>query len=113
MTVLVFCFLSIKGLFSKQIFIGQKMTWSNWERGQGPVNGGFLFSGGQFEDCAMIRKDDGYKWHDYACNLPSNHYGSICEYSKYELLFIKLFQYIFFVAWINYLYIYKINLRSG
>ncbi|CAG2219738.1 unnamed protein product [Mytilus edulis] len=59
---------------------GQKMTWGNWERGQGPGHKGFLFSGGQFEDCAVIRKDDGYKWHDYACNLPSYRYGSICEY---------------------------------
>ncbi|CAC5407412.1 unnamed protein product [Mytilus coruscus] len=64
---------------------GQEMTWGNWERGQGPGNSGFLFSSGQWEDCAVIRKDDGYKWHDYACNLPQYHCSSICEYSKHNL----------------------------
>ncbi|XP_071145870.1 mucin-2-like [Mytilus edulis] len=60
---------------------GQKMTWGNWEKGQGPGNSGFLFSSGRWEDCTVIRRDDGYKWHDYACNLPSYHFGSICEYN--------------------------------
>lgn len=61
------------------------MTWGNWERGQGPGHSGFLFSSGMWEDCAVIRTHEGYKWHDYACDLPQYHYGSICEYSKYNL----------------------------
>ncbi|CAG2214737.1 unnamed protein product [Mytilus edulis] len=60
---------------------GQKMTWGNWASGQGPGHKGFLFSSRTLEDCALIRTHEGYKWHDYACNLPQYHYGSICEYN--------------------------------
>ena len=62
---------------------GERIGWSFWRKGQGQSEHGFLFSSGEWEDCAQIRLIDGYKWHDYPCNGFLSHYSCICEYSKY------------------------------
>ena len=64
--------------------IGDRITWSYWRSGQSSDNHpGFLFPKGVLEDCAQIRADDFYKWHDYPCGGGIDyHYSSICEHSK-------------------------------
>lgn len=66
------------------LLIGEKITWENWERGQGPTNRGFLHPSGIFEDCALLKINDGYRWHDYLCSSKLFEYTSICEYSKLD-----------------------------
>ncbi|XP_063410145.1 lithostathine-1-alpha-like [Mytilus trossulus] len=66
---------------------GEKMTWGYWQHGQGVTQTGFLFAKGTFEDCAQIRVNDGYKWHDFPCSGgPAYHYSSICEYKMPKML---------------------------
>ncbi|XP_056008877.1 macrophage mannose receptor 1-like [Ostrea edulis] len=58
-----------------------KMTYSNWKSGQGPSQSGFFLSSGSFEDCALMRVDDGFRWHDYDCSNILYHYSFICQYA--------------------------------
>ncbi|KAK3104675.1 hypothetical protein FSP39_007549 [Pinctada imbricata] len=57
------------------------MRFSNWEKGQGPGQSGFFFSDGSLEDCAMMRPDAGYKWHDGPCAGGfAFHYDFLCQF---------------------------------
>lgn len=58
------------------------MTYSHWSSGQGPSQTGFLFSDGGHEDCALMKIDDGFRWHDYECSLLFYHYSFICQHGK-------------------------------
>ncbi|KAK3104917.1 hypothetical protein FSP39_013186 [Pinctada imbricata] len=63
----------------------RQMGFTNWSPGQGPTDHGFIF-GGSLEDCAMIRTDENYEWHDGPCDgvIDSFHYSFICQYGKIE-----------------------------
>lgn len=58
------------------------MPYSNWEPGQGPSQSGFLFAAGDLEDCAIMRIQDGFRWHDYPCSNFFYHYSFICQHKK-------------------------------
>ncbi|XP_078336878.1 uncharacterized protein LOC111134481 [Crassostrea virginica] len=58
------------------------MPYSNWEPGQGPSQSGFLFVSGDLEDCALMRIEDGFRWHDYPCSNFLYHYSFICQHKK-------------------------------
>ncbi|XP_053378669.1 galactose-specific lectin nattectin-like [Mercenaria mercenaria] len=51
--------------------------FQNWDSGQPSC---YLFA--CYEDCACLRLDKDYKWHDCRCNSPWNRYGYACQYSK-------------------------------
>lgn len=55
---------------------GEEVTWSYWAKGQ-PKTWPFTIS---FEDCAQMRRSEGWRWHDYSCNLALYHYNSICQF---------------------------------
>ncbi|CAE1227690.1 unnamed protein product [Acanthosepion pharaonis] len=55
---------------------GEEVTWSYWAKGQ-PKTWPFTIS---FEDCAQMRRSEGWRWHDYTCNLALYHYNSICQF---------------------------------
>ncbi|XP_062619055.1 perlucin-like protein [Saccostrea cucullata] len=57
-----------------------RMSYSNWEPGQGPSQSGFFLASGTIEDCALMRVDSGFRWHDYDCSSIFYHYSSICQY---------------------------------
>ncbi|XP_062610544.1 mucin-2-like [Saccostrea cucullata] len=59
-----------------------RMSYSNWESGQGPSQSGFFLASGTIEDCALMRVDSGFRWHDYDCSSIFYHYSFICQYSK-------------------------------
>lgn len=71
--------------------VGDRITWSYWRSGQGSDSQpGFLFPKGALEDCAQMRTDDFYKWHDYPCSGGIGyHYSSICEYSKCVVKYLR------------------------
>ena len=76
-------------------FPGSKVTFNRFANGQGNNhNDGFFFANGGTEDCAVLRRDDGGKWHDYHCesvigNL-GYHFTYICEFRKIVLfLFLQ------------------------
>nr|XP_022335749.1 macrophage mannose receptor 1-like [Crassostrea virginica] len=56
------------------------MPYSNWEPGEGPYQSGFLFVSGDLEDCALMRIEDGFRWHDYPCSNFLYHYSFICQH---------------------------------
>ncbi|XP_069116565.1 C-type mannose receptor 2-like [Argopecten irradians] len=60
---------------------GTNVTYGNWHQGEGPTHG-FLFSKAGYEDCALMRLNDGGRWHDYDCGTILYHHTSICEYQK-------------------------------
>ncbi|XP_062574062.1 uncharacterized protein LOC134235898 [Saccostrea cucullata] len=59
-----------------------RMPYSNWESGQGPSQSGFLFAAGDLEDCALMKIQDGFRWHDYPCSNFFYHYSFICQHKK-------------------------------
>ena len=58
------------------------MTYSHWSPDQGPNQSGFFFSDGGHEDCALMKINDEFRWHDYECSLIFYHYSFICQYGK-------------------------------
>lgn len=58
---------------------GQRVssTYSNWDSGQPSC---FLPDFFCHEDCAVLRVDEGYKWHDYLCGSDLYKYGYVCQY---------------------------------
>ncbi|XP_060066712.1 macrophage mannose receptor 1-like [Ylistrum balloti] len=60
---------------------GTKLTYSHWHAGEGPSHSGFLFQSG-YEDCAIMKLDDGGRWHDYDCGGVLFLETSVCEYKK-------------------------------
>lgn len=60
---------------------GTRVSYSNWHPGEGPSHSGFLFQSG-YEDCAIMKLDDGGRWHDYDCGGVLFLETSICEYRK-------------------------------
>ncbi|XP_069123207.1 uncharacterized protein [Argopecten irradians] len=56
---------------------GERLQWSYWAPGQ-PSKSLGLFS---FEDCALMKRQDGYRWHDYHCDTDMLYtYRSICDF---------------------------------
>ncbi|XP_052212874.1 uncharacterized protein LOC127831839 isoform X2 [Dreissena polymorpha] len=53
-------------------------SYENWDRGQPSC---FLPNFLCHEDCAVLRLDEGYKWHDYLCSSDLYQYGLACEYN--------------------------------
>lgn len=53
-------------------------SYENWDRGQPSC---FLPHFLCHEDCAVLRLDEGYKWHDYLCSSDLYQYGFACEYN--------------------------------
>ncbi|XP_069116577.1 C-type mannose receptor 2-like isoform X1 [Argopecten irradians] len=60
---------------------GTKLSYGYWHPGEGPTHG-FLFSKAGYEDCALMRLNDGGRWFDYDCGTILYHHTSICEYQK-------------------------------
>ena len=80
-------------------------TYENWDSGQPSC---FLPKFLCHEDCGCLRKDEGYKWHDYGCATTGFEYGFACQFGKL-LYFItnKVFEVIFtFVAYPQHFYMY-------
>lgn len=55
---------------------GEEVSWSYWAKGQ-PRTWPLAIS---MEDCAQMRRSDGWRWHDYSCSLALYHYNSICQF---------------------------------
>ncbi|XP_060566552.1 uncharacterized protein LOC132725433 [Ruditapes philippinarum] len=55
-----------------------KSGFQNWDRGQPSC---FLLKFMCHEDCACLRKDEGYKWHDYLCSSSMYEYGYACQFN--------------------------------
>lgn len=77
------------------IISGSKVTYSSFADGQGNNHDdGFFFANGGTEDCAVLRRDDGGKWHDYHCeSIVGNvgyHFTYICEFRKSTIVFLVL-----------------------
>ena len=69
------------------IISGSSVTFDRFANGQGSNhNDGFFFANGGTEDCAVLRRDDGGKWHDYHCETVVGnigyHFTYICEFRK-------------------------------
>ncbi|KAL3876266.1 hypothetical protein ACJMK2_034133 [Sinanodonta woodiana] len=54
---------------------GEKLTWGFWDRGQPSKT--FLIS---LENCALMRRNHGWRWHDYHCHFLKYHYNFICQF---------------------------------
>ncbi|GFR84190.1 C-type lectin [Elysia marginata] len=55
---------------------GRTAKYENWAKDQ-PSR---LFDVYSFEDCAQMRRDSGWKWHDKLCGSLKFHYNYICEF---------------------------------
>ena len=62
-------------------FSGEKVQYSNWARGQPGKFLNFI----SFENCAAMKRGDGWKWHDFHCKLLKFHYKFICQFGKCHL----------------------------
>lgn len=67
-------------------FAGEPVSYQNWASGQG----GSLLPGLSLENCAAIRRQDNWKWHDYPCRLLKFHYHYICQFSECSFIFCLL-----------------------
>lgn len=57
---------------------GEKLTWGYWAPGQPSTTAGI-----SLEDCALMRRGDGWRWHDYHCDSSFFFtYKFICQYHK-------------------------------
>ena len=54
------------------------MGYSNWASGQPGRFLGIV----SMEDCALMRQEDGWKWHDYLCGSMKFHYYYICQFRE-------------------------------
>ncbi|XP_061166149.1 uncharacterized protein LOC133175059 isoform X1 [Saccostrea echinata] len=58
---------------------GERLTWGYWASGQPSKTGGFI----SLEDCALMRRGDGWRWHDYHCDSSFFFtYKFICQFRK-------------------------------
>lgn len=58
---------------------GERLTWRYWAPGQPSKTGGII----SIEDCAQMRRKDGWRWHDYHCDSSLFfRYKFICEFRK-------------------------------
>ncbi|XP_061166150.1 uncharacterized protein LOC133175059 isoform X2 [Saccostrea echinata] len=58
---------------------GERLTWGYWASGQPSKTGGFI----SLEDCALMRRGDGWRWHDYHCDSSFFFtYKFICQFHK-------------------------------
>ncbi|XP_048762000.1 uncharacterized protein LOC125670701 isoform X2 [Ostrea edulis] len=58
---------------------GERLTWGYWAPGQPSKTGGII----SIEDCAQMRRKDGWRWHDYHCDSSLFFsYKFICEFHK-------------------------------
>ncbi|OWF40350.1 uncharacterized protein LOC110463911 isoform X2 [Mizuhopecten yessoensis] len=56
---------------------GERLQWGYWAPGQ-PSKSLGLFS---IEDCALMKRQDGYRWHDYHCDTDMFFkYRSVCDF---------------------------------
>ncbi|KAL8603599.1 hypothetical protein ACOMHN_022551 [Nucella lapillus] len=55
---------------------GVPLDYNNWADGE-PSK---LFGLVSVEDCALMRRDDNWRWHDYLCGSLRFHYNFICEF---------------------------------
>ncbi|CAC5393800.1 unnamed protein product [Mytilus coruscus] len=55
---------------------GQPQTFNYWDSGQPSKTFGFI----SFEDCACMRRGDGWRWHDYMCDNGMFTYKYICQF---------------------------------
>ncbi|XP_071128580.1 uncharacterized protein [Mytilus edulis] len=55
---------------------GQRQTFNYWDSGQPSKTFGFI----SFEDCACMRRGDGWRWHDYMCDNGMFTYKYICQF---------------------------------
>ncbi|XP_033754330.1 uncharacterized protein LOC117337442 isoform X2 [Pecten maximus] len=56
---------------------GERLQWGYWAPGQ-PSKSLGLFS---IEDCALMKRQDGYRWHDYHCDTDMFYkYRSVCDF---------------------------------
>ncbi|KAK3586037.1 hypothetical protein CHS0354_033164 [Potamilus streckersoni] len=54
---------------------GEKLTWGFWDRGQ-PSKTFFI----SLENCALMRRGHGWRWHDYHCHILKFHFNFICQF---------------------------------
>nr|XP_022317471.1 myosin-G heavy chain-like isoform X1 [Crassostrea virginica] len=58
---------------------GERLSWGYWAPGQPSKTGGFI----SIEDCALMRRGDGWRWHDYHCDSSLFYtYKFICQFRK-------------------------------
>ncbi|XP_062607953.1 uncharacterized protein LOC134269763 [Saccostrea cucullata] len=58
---------------------GERLSWGYWASGQPSKTGGFI----SLEDCALMRRGDGWRWHDYHCDSSFFYtYKFICQFHK-------------------------------
>ncbi|XP_062579434.1 uncharacterized protein LOC134241389 [Saccostrea cucullata] len=58
---------------------GERLSWGYWASGQPSKTGGFI----SLEDCALMRRGDGWRWHDYHCDSSFFYtYKFICQFRK-------------------------------
>ena len=58
---------------------GEKLTFTYWADGEPSKLFGFL----SLENCACMRRSDGWRWHDYHCHAPGVEYKFICQFGKF------------------------------
>ena len=68
---------------------GEKVTsgYQNWDSGQPSC---WLPEFMCTEDCAVLRLDEGYKWHDYFCAATRFEYAFICQYGKFMVKVLRI-----------------------
>ena len=55
---------------------GDEQTYGYWEPGEPSKMFGFI----SFEDCACMRRNDDWRWHDYSCDNDLFTYKYICQF---------------------------------
>nr|QFU95414.1 C-type lectin [Onchidium reevesii] len=55
---------------------GRRVSYTNWASGEPSKLFGFL----SVEDCAQMRKEDNWQWHDFPCGSLKFHYNYVCEF---------------------------------
>lgn len=55
---------------------GEKLDFTYWADGEPSKLFGFL----SVENCACMRRSDGWRWHDYHCHAPGIEYKYICQF---------------------------------
>lgn len=60
---------------------GEAIDFQYWSPGQPSKILGLL----SVEDCALMRRDDAWQWHDYICGSLKFHYKYICQFRECNL----------------------------
>ncbi|XP_076460162.1 uncharacterized protein LOC143293132 [Babylonia areolata] len=55
---------------------GVTLDYNNWAPGEPSMFLGII----SVEDCALMRREDNWRWHDYICGSMKFHYNYICEF---------------------------------